>query len=67
MERQRIERLNFLSQKAKSSELSVEEIAERDFLRKEYIKSYRESLENKLDNTWIIGRDGIKRKLKKKE
>ena len=67
MERQRIERLNFLSQKAKSSELSVEEIAERDLLRKEYIKSYRESLENKLDNTWIIGRDGIKRKLKKKE
>ena len=67
MERQRIERLNFLSQKAKSSELSVEEIAERDLLRKEYIKSYLESLENKLDNTWIIGRDGIKRKLKKKE
>lgn len=67
MDKQRIERLNALAQKAKLGQLSDKEAAERDALRKEYVAAYRQSLESKLDNTWIVGPDGVKRKLKKKE
>ncbi|MBP9987883.1 MAG: DUF896 domain-containing protein, partial [Ruminococcus sp.] len=41
MEQSRIDRINELARKAKSTGLTDEEIKERDILRKEYIEAYR--------------------------
>ena len=51
---------------AKDRELTEEEKAERDALRKEYIAEWRRGAEQVLENTYVIGPDGVKRKLEKK-
>ena len=59
-------RINELAKIAKERELSVEEKAERDTLRAEYIKQFRASMRGILDNTYVQYPDGRKEKLKKK-
>jgi uncharacterized protein YnzC (UPF0291/DUF896 family) len=53
-----IKRINELARIAKERELTAEEIAERDVLRKEYIAEFRASFACQLDNTVIRRPDG---------
>lgn len=62
---ERIARINALAKKAKEAGLTEAETAEREQLRQEYLKDFRASLRSQLDNTYVVGPDGIKRKLKK--
>lgn len=62
-----IARINELAKKAKAEGLTPEEIIERDKLRRIYIDSVKASLTAQLDNTYIVERDGSKRKLGKKD
>lgn len=61
-----IARINVLAKKAKETGLTEEEIAERDKLRRIYIDSVKASLVGHLENTYIVGPDGQKRKLEHK-
>lgn len=64
MEKEKIQRINEL---AKKDILTDEEKQEQKQLRQEYIDEYKASLVAQLDNTYIVDKDGIKTKLKKKE
>ena len=61
-----IARINVLAKKAKTEGLTAEETEERDKLRKIYIDSVKANLVGQLENTYIIGTDGIKRKVQHK-
>ncbi len=61
-----IARINELAKKAKETGLTEEELAERDKLRRIYIDSVKASLVGHLENTYIVGPDGQKRKLEHK-
>lgn len=58
-----IARINELAKKAKTKTLTPEEIQERDKLRKIYIDSVKANLVGQLENTYIVGPDGKKKKL----
>jgi uncharacterized protein YnzC (UPF0291/DUF896 family) len=58
-----IARINELAKKAKTETLTPEEIQERDKLRKIYIDSVKANLVGQLENTYIVGPDGKKKKL----
>ena len=66
MENKKLNRINELAAIAKERPLSSEEIQERDALRKEYIAEWRRGAEQVLENTYIVGPDGKKRKLERK-
>ena len=66
MENSKLNRINELAALAKQRELTEEEKTERDALRKEYIAEWRRGAEQVLENTYVIGPDGVKRKLEKK-
>ena len=67
MKQQHIDRINELAKKAKTETgLTPEETAERDALRKAYIAEFRSSLQAQLDNTYIIDRQGNKKKIERK-
>ena len=61
-----IARINVLAKKAKEEGLSPEEIQERDRLRRIYIDSVKANLVGQLENTYIVGPDGKKKKLEHK-
>ena len=61
-----ITRINVLAKKAKTEGLTAEEISERDRLRRIYIDSVKANLVGQLDNTYIVGPDGTKKKLERK-
>ncbi|MDD5903309.1 MAG: DUF896 domain-containing protein [Oscillospiraceae bacterium] len=67
MENSKLQRINELAHIAKQRELTAEEIAERDILRKEYIAEWREGARQVLDNTYILTPDGKKHKLQRKD
>lgn len=67
MEQHKIDRINALARKARAEGLTMEEEAERDVLRAEYVAAIRESLTAHLDNTYVMDEKGRKRKLKRKE
>ena len=67
MENSKISRINELARLAKERELTAEELAERDALRKEYIAEWRRGAEQVLENTYLVDEKGNKRKLKKKK
>ena len=67
MENTKLERINELAKLAKERELTAEELAERDALRKEYIAEWRRGAEQVLENTYIVTPDGKKVKLEKKQ
>ena len=66
MENTKLNRINELAALAKIRALTDEELRERDALRKEYIAEWRRGAEQVLENTWVVGPDGVKRKLQKK-
>ena len=61
-----IEKINELARKAKTEELTAEELAERDKLRRIYIDSVKANLVGQLENTYIVQPDGTKIKVKHK-
>lgn len=65
MENTKLNRINELAALAKQRELTAEELAERDTLRREYIAEWRRGAEQVLENTWIVTPDGKKTKLRK--
>lgn len=67
MEQTKLDRINELARIAKERELTAEEIAERDVLRKEYIAEWRKSTIDLLENTYIQTPDGRKHKLQKRK
>ena len=67
MEQSKIDRINFLARKSKAEGLTEEEKAEQAVLRREYIESYKRSLEIQLGNTTILYPDGTKKKVTKKD
>lgn len=62
-----IARINALAAKAKQGELTPEEIAERDKLRRIYIDSVKANLVGQLENTYIVYPDGTKKKVERKD
>ena len=66
MEQKKLDRINELAHLAKERDLTPEELAERDALRKEYIEEWRRSTIAVLENTYIQTPDGKKHKLQKK-
>ncbi|MBO4414077.1 MAG: DUF896 domain-containing protein [Clostridia bacterium] len=58
MDSRRLERINELAVKDKTEGLTVEEKAEREALRFEYISELRENLRSQLDSTVIKYPDG---------
>ena len=61
-----ITRINVLAKKAKTEGLTAEEISERDRLRRIYIDSVKANLVGQLENTYLVGPDGTKKKLERK-
>lgn len=59
----KIDRINELAHLAKERALTVEELSERDALRKEYIAEFRRGTIELLENTYIQTPDGKKHPL----
>lgn len=61
-----IERINELARKSKTEGLTESEKAERDKLRKQYLKEFKDGMKkNILDNIYIVDENGNERKLTK--
>ena len=60
-------RINELAKKAKAEGLTEAETQERDKLRRIYIASVKANLVGHLENTYVVGTDGVKRKVTKKQ
>lgn len=58
-----VARINELARKSKAEGLTAEEKAEQAALRQRYVASVRDNLRAQLDNTYVLGADGVKRKL----
>ena len=68
MEKEKIDRINFLARKAKSDEgLTHDEAEEQHALRQEDLDEMRLTVMNVLDNTYIQDEKGNKTKLRKKK
>ena len=67
MEQKKLERINTLTALSRERELTAEEKAEREALRKEYIAEWRRSTIAVLENTRIVTPDGKKHKLPKRK
>ncbi|MBQ7895566.1 MAG: DUF896 domain-containing protein [Oscillospiraceae bacterium] len=67
MENSKLARINELAKLAKERELTAEELAERDVLRKEYIAEWRQGAIGVLDNLVIQTPDGKRHKLQRKQ
>ncbi|MCM1334587.1 MAG: DUF896 domain-containing protein [Bacteroides sp.] len=63
MEKEKIDRINFLAKKSKSETLTDEEKREQELLRNEYRTSFRESFKAQLDQVYTVDPDGKKIKL----
>lgn len=62
-----IARLNVLAKKAKAGSLSEAELAEREQLRRIYIDAVKASLTGQLENTYVVEKDGTRRKLTRRK
>ena len=67
MEKELIDRINYLARKSKSEGLSEEEKTEQAALRAAYIAEFRAGLRGTLDNTVIERPDGSRESLKKEK
>ena len=62
-----IKRINELAKKSRKEGLNDAEKAEQATLRQEYIKKFRQGMENTLSNVYIMDENGNKRKVEKKK
>ncbi len=67
MTQELLKRINFLAKKSREEGLTEEEKAEQAQLRAQYIKSFRQGLENTLSNVYIMDEKGNKKKVEKKK
>ena len=67
MTQELLKRINFLAKKSREEGLNEEEKAEQEELRAQYIKSFRQGLENTLSNVYIMDEKGNKKKVEKKK
>ena len=67
MENSKLQRINELARIKKERELTAEETAERDALRKEYLDEWRKGAIEVLENTYIQTPDGKKHKLQRND
>ena len=58
LSKEKIERINALSKKAKAGTLTEEEAKERTLLRKEYLESFRNSFRNTIENVQVFDANG---------
>lgn len=65
MEKEKIERINFLAAKSRTEGLTEKEKSEQQALRDEYRAGFRRNLSAQLDNTYIVDKNGNKTKFKK--
>ena len=63
MEKEKLDRINFLAKKKKAEGLSEEETAEQATLRAEYIREFRAQFRSVLENTLIEYPDGSREAL----
>ena len=61
-----MDRISELTAIARERELTTEEQAERKALREEYLADWRRGALEVLENTYVVGPDGKKRKLGKR-
>ena len=67
MEKAKMDRISELTAISRERDLTDEEQAERKALREEYLADWRRGALDVLENTYVVGPDGKKRKLKKKD
>ena len=67
MENSKLQRINELARLKKARELTAEELAERDALRREYLDEWRKGAIEVLENTYVQTPDGKKHKLRRKD
>lgn len=67
MENSKLQRINELARLKKERELTAEELAERDALRREYLDEWRKGAIEVLENTYVQTPDGQKHKLRRKD
>jgi uncharacterized protein YnzC (UPF0291/DUF896 family) len=58
MTKEKLERINYLANKAKSSGLTDHETKEQEQLRKEYLANVKSSFKNQLTNLTVIDPEG---------
>ena len=61
-----IKKINALAKKSKEVGLTDEEKEEQAKLRQEYLKLFRQGMENTMSTVYIMDKDGNKRKVEKK-
>ena len=66
MEQAKMDRISELTRISRERERTNAERSERERLRAEYLEDWRKGAKQTLENTYVIGPDGIKRKLSKK-
>ena len=66
MEKEKIDRINFLAKKKKEEGLTEDELKEQRQLYEEYLEGYRRNLRSTLGNTVIERPDGTREKLTNK-
>jgi len=67
MIQEKLSRINELAKLQKERELTAEEKAEQARLRREYIDEWRAGVVQVLENTYVVDKNGMKRKLQKKQ
>ena len=67
MIQEKLNRINELARLQRERELTPEETAEQARLRREYIDEWRAGAVQVLENTYIVDKNGVKRKLRKKQ
>ncbi|WP_432355054.1 DUF896 domain-containing protein [Sporosarcina sp. A2] len=58
LEENKIKRINELAKKAKSDGLSIEEAKEQSQLRSEYLKTFRSTMRDTIENVKVVDPDG---------
>ncbi len=58
LEEKKIKRINELAKKSKTSGLSIEEAKEQSQLRSEYLKTFRSTMRDTIENVKVIDPDG---------
>ena len=66
MEKEKIDRINFLAKKKKAEGLSEAEMEEQKALYEEYLEGYRRNLRSTLGSTVIERPDGTRERLEKR-
>jgi uncharacterized protein YnzC (UPF0291/DUF896 family) len=66
MEKEKLDRINFLAAKKKAEGLTTEEQKEQKALREEFLMEFRASFTGILNNTKIVRPDGSEESLNKK-